>query len=182
MSDSPFGATPAGPGTWPPPPFPSPKPPSRWPIMVAIALAAAALGVALGSWFRPAPEPAPVAAPVFTDSQVADAKKQVCDAFQLARNAIVTAGNKDRGTDPTFTLAMVANARLAFIGGGQYLIEILNQNEATPAALADAVRQYSSSFQQLGLGLLADTAPEHMDQAMLKAGETANDTIKQICQ
>lgn len=182
MSDSPFGAIPPGPAAWPSPAFPSPKSPSRWPMIVAVALAALALGVAIGSWFRPAPEPTPAAEPTFTDSQVADAKKQVCDAFQLARSAIVTAGNKDRGTDPTFTLAMVANARLAFIGGGQYLMEILNQNEATPAALADAVRQYSSSFQQLGLGLLGDTAPEHMDQAMLKAGETANDTIKQICQ
>ena len=151
-------------------------------MIIAIALAAAALGVAIGSWFRPAPEPTPAAEPVFTDSQVADAKKQVCDAFQLARNAIVTAGNKDRGTDPTFTLAMVANARLAFIGGGQYLTDTLNQNPATPSDLANAVRDYSSSFQQLGLGLLADTAPEKMDQATLKAGETANEKLKQICQ
>lgn len=150
-------------------------------MIIAIALAAAALGVAIGSWFRPAPEPTPAAEPVFTDSQVADAKKQVCDAFQLARNAIVTAGNK-QDPDPTVDLALNANGRLAFFAGAQYLNDVINQSPAAPPELRRAAEQYSTGYRQMALVLLADKRPADMDKSILDAGDAANEKLKQICQ
>jgi hypothetical protein len=148
-------------------------------MIIAIALAAAALGVAIGSWFRPAPEPTPAAEPVFTESQVADAKKQVCDAFQLARNAIVTAGNKQ---DPANAMAYAANARVAFFGGADYLGDIVSSLPATPSELADAAHEYSSAYKQLALVLLSDKTPQQMDQSIVASGDNSNEKLKQICQ
>ena len=148
-------------------------------MFIAIAVAVIALAVAIGSWFRPTPEPTPVAAPTYTDSEIADAKKQVCDAFNLARDAIVTAGNKQ---DPANAMAVAANGRLAFFAGAQYLSDVLATLPAAPSEVAEPARQYSSAYKNLSLSLLSDKTPEQMDDSLLKTGDAANDKLKQLCQ
>jgi hypothetical protein len=157
----------------------APARPSRAPLIVAIAVAVIALAVAIGSWFRPIPEPTPVAAPTYTDSEVADAKKQVCDAYGHAHDAIFTAGNTK---DPANSLTYAVNARLSFFAGAQYLDDTLDSQPATPSELAGAAKQYSSTYRLLALGLLADKSAEQIGQPLLDAGDAANEKLKQLCQ
>lgn len=148
-------------------------------MFIAIAVALIALAVAIGSWFRPTPEPTPVAAPTYTDGEIADAKKQVCDAFNLAFNAILVAGNKQ---DPANVMAYAANGRLAFFGGAQYIGDVLDSLPATPPDVAEPARQYSYAYKQLALVLLADKGPEQMNKSVVDAGDAANEKLKQLCQ
>jgi hypothetical protein len=147
-------------------------------MLVALGLTVVALVVAIASWFRPTHEPV-AATPTFTDAQVADAKKQVCDAFNLAHDAIVTAGNIK---DPANQIAYATNARLAFFAGAQYLADAVNSQPATPAELATAAHQYSLSYKQISLSLLASKSEEQIGSTIFDAGDQANDKIKQICQ
>jgi len=138
-----------------------------------------AVGVAVASWFRPAPEPALAAKPSYTESEIDNAKKQVCDAFNLAHEAIVVAGNKQ---DPNDFMAFAANGRLSFFAGAQYLSDVLSDNPATPQDVTSAARDYALTYKQLSLVLLADQTADKMDQSIVKAGDAANDKLKQACQ
>ncbi len=173
------GNQPPWPAQGAPAAFPAPAP-SRIPMFIAIGVAVAALAVAIASWFRPAPEPVE-AAPTFTDAQVAEAKANVCAVYKLSANAIGVASNRPRGTDETSVLAVAAQIRIATLSGPQYVLNVLNKNTATPADLAQTVNEYVSSYQQLGLGLLADKGQADMDPAVLNAGDAANNKLQQEC-
>jgi hypothetical protein len=184
MADFPQGPAQGNQPQWPvqgpPPGFSAPAAASRVPTYIAIALALAALAVAIASWFRPAPEPVE-AAPAFTETEIADAKKNVCDAYRLAFDAFVATTSRPRGTDDTSILAIAAQTRIAGIGGSQYLLNVLSANPATPPDLARTVKDYASSYQQLALSLLADKGQADMDQSVLTMGDTANEKLKQEC-
>ncbi|MBI3214721.1 MAG: hypothetical protein HYZ38_12915 [Mycobacterium sp.] len=148
-------------------------------MFIAIAVAVVALAVAIGSWFRPTSEPTPVAAPTYTDSEVADAKKQVCDAYQMAHEAIVTAGGKQ---DPADAMAYAANGRLAFFAGGQYLYDVLTTNPATPTEMAESARTYATNYRKLALVLLADKTAQDLGKATADDADAADEKLKQLCQ
>jgi hypothetical protein len=186
MTDFPQGPMPGNPTPWPvpgpPPSFAPPARPTRAPMFIAIAVALAALAalaVAIASWFRPAPEPHIQAAPTYTDAQVADAKKQVCDAFSTAHDAIGTAGNKK---DPTHSVAYAVNARLAFFAGAQHLIETLSSQPAAPKELSSSVRQYATAYTTLSLALLADKTEDQIGAGVFSSGDQASENIQKICQ
>ena len=60
-------------------------------MIIAIVVALLALAVAAASWFRPTHEATP-ATPQYSEQQVADAKKNLCDAYDTMYRAIQTAG------------------------------------------------------------------------------------------
>ena len=83
MSQAPYGPGPAAPSGWPPQvPPPSSSGPSRLPTIIAIVIALIAVAVAIAAWFRPAPKAETPAAKTYSEQEIADAKKAVCDAYE----------------------------------------------------------------------------------------------------
>jgi hypothetical protein len=134
---------------------------SRWITYAALAIAVIAVAVAIAAWFRPAHS----SAPHFSDQQTADAKKSVCTAYTAVHQAVVanTHMANPKGNDPVGQLAVQANARLALLGGGQYLRERLAANPATPADLAKAVTSMANTTEDLGVAYLSGAAPFAVD-------------------
>ena len=90
--------------------------PSRWVAPAALLIAEIAIGVAIWALVR-TPGEAAVSA-----QQSDDAKARVCVAFDMVRKAVSVRTNADLGPDPVAKEAVAANARLATLGGGEYLL------------------------------------------------------------
>jgi hypothetical protein len=162
--------------------------PSRTPGWLApAALVLAVIAVALAAWSAlrsPAQDPAAAptnssASTAPTSANPADAKTQVCQAFDLVRNAVSLQTNANLGPDPAATQAVAANARLATLGGGQFLLTRL---DGASADLTDAVRSFATDLQYIGMGQLAGARGDDPTQKQRtdSAQATAN-RITDLC-
>jgi hypothetical protein len=119
----------------------------------------------------------------YSDSQRADAKTRVCDAFQLVRRGVklntsipVPGGPED----VVGTLAVGANARLSAYAGGLYLLDRLDP--ATPKELADEVRGFADLLTDIGASATAGASDADPDQAArLKSADAANTKLGELC-
>lgn len=125
--------------------------------VAALAVAVLALALAGGAILRPAGAPvaagadAPSAPGYFDDVQRDDARAKVCNAFDVVRAgvAINTNATAPGGPDDiTGGIAVGANARLAMLGGGQYLLARIDP--ATPAQLAKDASGLSNLLMDIG--------------------------------
>jgi hypothetical protein len=141
---------------------------SRWAAPAALVLALIAIGLAIWSLMRPAEGAAVNAQP--SD----DAKARVCVAFDTVRKAVSLQTNADVGRDPVAKEAVAANARLATLGGGQYLLSLLDPG--TPSELADAVRSFANDLQDVGMNQLAGVSGQDPTQAARLSRAQADST------
>jgi len=148
--------------------------------VVAVILALAALGLAAWAAFRPAATPS---APTYTAAQQADAKTAICAAADLVRRGVSLNTNlpvPGGEADVTGSLAVAANARVSLSDGGQYLLARLDP--ATPAELADAVRQFGNKLMDIGAGAIAGAQNSDPAQAArLRDADAANVKIAEAC-
>ena len=76
--------------------------------------------------------------------------------------------------------AVAANARLATLGGGDYLLSRLDP--ATPPELADAVRALANDFQDIGMNQLVGVPnSDPAVAALLGQAQAASDHIALVC-
>jgi hypothetical protein len=142
-----------------------------WLAPVALAVAVIALAVAAWGLFRaPRPHEETTAAPA------GDGKTQICEAFNTVRSAVSLQTNADLGNDRVAQQAVAANARLATLGGGEFLLSRLNSG--VPNDLADAVRSFAEDLTYIGMGQLAG-APSG-DPAQGNREKTAQETAAKI--
>ena len=134
---------------------------SRWPTFATLAIAVLALATAALALFHPLHG----GSPTFTTQETADAKKNVCTASTIARQAVVINTHlvNPRGNDQIGTLAIAGNARLALVGGGAYLRDRLGAEPATPADLTKAVTAMAGTMEQLGINYLAGSTSAAQD-------------------
>jgi hypothetical protein len=120
----------------------------------ALAIAVLAAALAIAAWFRPAPGPS------YNDQQRAAAKTSLCASYKAAHQAFVTNTHMANPVpnDPAGQLGVLANARLALIGGGAYLRDRLAAEPAAPADLAKAVDSLANTIEQLGVNYMAGAA------------------------
>ena len=112
--------------------------------------------------------------------QTAEAKTQVCDAFDMVRNAVSLQTNADLGKDKVATQAVAANARLATLGGGQFLLSRLDA--AVPQDLADAVRSFANNLEYIGMGQLAGMAGDDPAQtSRLNDAQASATRVGELC-
>lgn len=116
---------------------------------VALAIAVIATAVAIAAWVRPG------ASQSFSDQQSAQAKNDVCTAWVPVRRSVWEVTPNPRPNDPVAQDAVAANVRLAMIGGGSFLKEIVAAEPATPADLAKAVNSVANTLQWMGVYYLA---------------------------
>ncbi|BBX68164.1 hypothetical protein [Mycolicibacterium psychrotolerans] len=139
---------------------------------VALAVAVVALAVAAWGLLRSPSDDAEGS----TSSSSGDPKTQVCDAFTMVRNAVSLQTNADLGNDRVAQQAVAANARLATLGGGEFLLSRLNGS--VPADLADAVRSFANDLTYIGMGQLAGAPAD--DPAQSNREKTAQATAAKI--
>jgi hypothetical protein len=146
-----------------------------------VALVLAVIAVGLAGWSLVRSNSAPAAdAPTFTSQQTADAKTRACGAFDIVRTSVTMQTNADLGPDPVAKEAVAANARLAIIGGGQFLLSRLDP--AAPPQIADAVRSFANNLQEIGMNQLLNVP--NTDPALagrLNDAQASSQQITDLC-
>ena len=159
------------------------KPPARPPAassgkgasaiaLLSLIVALAAVGVAAWAIVMAWPEK--------EDTQPsAESKQKVCAAFDTVSRAVQLQTHANLGPDPIAQTAVASNARLALIGGGEYLVSRLD--EQTPPDLADAVRSFANNLEDIGINALAATNEDPQQTARLTAGEDGRNKVAALC-
>jgi hypothetical protein len=184
MSESSSGSSPADPPPGPTQGFPPPQRSARVPVIVAIALAAVALigdvGCSRPASEKPATTATTAATPQYSEQEVAQAQKAVCDAYNAGFLAIKTAGSK-HSDDPNQQIVIALNIRLAFQVAAFHLIRTLDTNQATPHELAQNARDLSSAYEDAVLAWIAEKPASEVDamnDAQMAPPERA---IRKVC-
>ena len=147
---------------------------ARWVALLSLIVALTAVGVAAWALVMAWPQDAE------TEQPTAESKVKVCAAFDTVSRAVQLQTHADLGPDPIAQTAVAGNARLALIGGGEYLLSRLDGQ--TPPELADAVRSFANNLDDIGMNALAGTTNEDPQQAArLTAGEAGRKKIADLC-
>ncbi|NTY61213.1 hypothetical protein [Mycolicibacterium sphagni] len=150
------------------------------PTIIAIVIAVIAFAVAIGAWFRPIPTPETPAAKTYSDQEVADAKKSVCDAYTRVARAVQATGRKNGGDDPTAIIAVAVNIRLALSESSSFLLRTLAENPAAPHDLQEQVRTAAIAYQNIAIDQLGEASQEEL-APFLKQMDSTDVAIKQAC-
>jgi len=145
----------------------------RWTAPAALLVAVAAIVVAILAW---------TASPSVAESTKlpGDPKVRVCTAFDTVSKAVSLQTHENLGTSPVGLAAVAGNARLALLGGGQYLLSRLDS--ATAPELSDAVRAFAYELQDIGMNALAGAANTETTQAeRLKNADLIRQRIVELC-
>lgn len=115
-----------------------------------------------------------------TAEQSAVSKTRVCDAVTTVTKAVQLQTFANLGPDPVAQTAVAANARLALFGGGAYLLDRLD--DATSPELADPVRRFAETLQDIGMNALTGVTNEDpVQQGRLAEGDEARKEIAGLC-
>jgi len=151
--------------------------------LASLVVALVAVAITVAASLRPIPDnrsPSTPRAPAFTDEQIAAAKSKICAAYDAVHHAVGVNTSRNEGNDPTTTLAVLANARLAIYSGGGYLFTKLAEEPATPTDLATAIRTLANAYQDVAIGYMADKQKTDLE-ASLRAADDATMTIERQC-
>ncbi len=144
------------------------------------ALVLAVIAVVLGAWGLFLASSSSGDADV-SKAQGAEAKTNVCGAFDMVRNAVSLQTNANLGPDRVAVEAVAANARLATLGGGQFLLARLDES-AVSGDLADAVQSFANQLEYIGMGQLAGAPSDDPAQtARLNDAQTSADRVLELC-
>ncbi len=155
-------------------------PSPSWLTLAALAIAVIAVVLAVIGWFRPSTGPGK-----FSGQQADDAKAHICQVTGTVRQATSMNTNLTNPVpgDPIGGLAIAANARLALYAGGDYLLQRLDAEPATPADLHKAVTELANTMQELGINYLAGAAADSPVQQPLRDRLTSElSELDQLCQ
>ncbi|BBZ24572.1 hypothetical protein [Mycolicibacter hiberniae] len=137
-------------------PLPAPVQPSRGPLLIAAAVGLAAGligGAAVAAVWHPS---SGGGSAKFSDQQANDAKKDVCSAVVLSRQAVANNMHmkNPEPENPVAQLAVAANARLSLTASAAYLRGRLEANPATPEDVADQAQKMAGGLERLNLSYL----------------------------
>lgn len=143
--------------------------------LIALVIAAASLALWVTTWLQSR------AAPEYTIEQQATAKATACSAYTTVRTGVANNTNlasPDGGV--TGSMAVAANARVALIGGGQYVLSRVEP--ATPPELAEPLRDFGNKLMDFGAAATAGALDTDPGQTALKGEiDALNTTLGQLC-
>lgn len=147
--------------------------------VAGFALLLAALSVALWLYtLLTADRPAEYSA-----EQQSAARSTACAAYTTVSTGVATNTNlasPGGAADVAGSLAVAANARVSLIGGGQYLLARIDA--ATPAELADPLRDFGNSLLDFGAAATAGALNTDPPQtALLQRIDGLDTTLRQLC-
>ncbi|BBZ02272.1 hypothetical protein MCHIJ_17090 [Mycolicibacterium chitae] len=148
-----------------------------WLAPTALVVALVAAGISIWSAVQ-SPDGGSSAATEALSSE--EARTKVCSAFDLVQQAVRAQTNADLGPEPVAREAVAANARLAAIGGGQYLLHHLDR--AAPPELGEAIRSFANDLIDVGMAQLAGVPSTDAEQTHRTAYlEAARPQITELC-
>ncbi|MCV7279415.1 hypothetical protein H7J88_07125 [Mycolicibacterium flavescens] len=154
--------------------------PRRFSLLTVISLIIAVVALGVAGWTLYKTE---FSKTEYDPTQIADAKGKVCGAADVVRRGISINTNLTPAGGPqdiTGAQAVAANARISLYDGGQYLLERLDP--ATPAQLADKVREFANNLLDIGAHATAGVPNDEPAQAKrLTDADAANTTITELC-
>ena len=122
-------------------------------------------------------------AKTYTEAEQDTAKIALCDAMKTVSKGIAINTNlavPGGPDDTTGALAVAANARLALITGGQYLLNRIDP--AAPADLATAARKYANTLLDIGAAATAGSQTDDPQQKVrLDDAGADSKQISDIC-
>lgn len=145
-------------------------------LVAPVALVLAVIAVLLAGWMlmRSSQEPRASA------EQADHARTRICDAFSTVNTALAVQTNADLGSDAVAREAVAANARLATIAGGQYLLSRIDP--ATPTELAEPVRTFAANIEDIGMRqLVGETNADPDVMALMAEAQAAGDQVRRQC-
>ncbi|MGV0835990.1 hypothetical protein [Mycolicibacterium thermoresistibile] len=148
--------------------------------IVALMVAVAALGAGVWALLRDTDSPSQ---PSYTDEQRTDAKTAACEAFDTVRRGVSINSNRAAPggeQDIVGQLAVAANARMSLLGGGQYLLAVLDP--ATPEELHDQLQEFAVLLMDIGAASTAGqptTEPAQADR--MRRADEMSQTIVESC-
>ncbi|MDA4085907.1 hypothetical protein MHAS_02058 [Mycolicibacterium hassiacum DSM 44199] len=149
-----------------------------WLSILSLVVADVALGVAGWALWRTQDRE-----PVYSETQIADAKAGTCSALDVVRRGVSLNTNLQPAGGPedvTGAQAVAANARVSLYDGGQYLLARLDP--ATPPELADKVREFADTLMDIGAYATAGVSNQDAEQAeRLRTADEANKTLIELC-
>lgn len=179
MSHAPYEPVPQAPPQWAQQPVQPGRAPSRLLPLLGVVLGSLGLIAGVAAWFRAAPSTEGASA-VYSEQQVSEAKKAVCETFSEGMASLQAAGSK-KPDNPADALPITAvNVRLAEVAFSNALFNSLNRNAATPKDLRDLTSQLAGIYQKIALIQLADGARADFHPVAAEADEIVP-KIKQIC-
>ena len=115
-----------------------------------------------------------------TTESAETAKGRTCAAVQIVQTAVGLQRTADLGPGPVAQQAVAANARLATLGGGHYLLDEIS--DATPPELAEQARTLGNALVGVGIHQLAgETNDDPAQAAQLETAETAAARLVALC-
>lgn len=158
-------------------PSEEPAAPSKRLIVVGLAVGVLVAAVA-GWWFWLSPSHKSS----YSDEDTRDAKAKVCMQAKLVAQGVAINTNLDdpEPGDVRGLFAVNANARLALLGGGAYLHDLVRDQPAAPSDLTDAVSTAADTMAQLGVNYLANQ-PDEAQVPVRQALDTQLQKIVELC-
>lgn len=169
MTGSPYGV-PQG-GQWPPPEGQpqsnSRLKPLRVPLVVAVVVGLIGIAVGAISWFRPfgtnnQHHDVSSGASSFTESEIAEAERNLCNAHSRVSDATELAGSQT-GDDQLTKFVAGLGIRIAASLGADYLFRKLDENPAAPQELANQIYELAGAYQDLVLLQIADASAQELE-------------------
>jgi len=150
------------------------RPAPKWLAPAALLLALIAIALSAWSLFSKSSSSSSDAA------LPGDPKQRVCTAFDTVAKAVQLQTNNNLGPDPVPQAAVAGNARLALVGGGQYLVNSVDS--ATPSDLGEQVVKFGNTLQEIGVNALANVPNSDPAQtARLRDGDATRQQIVELC-
>lgn len=154
--------------------------------LVALVLAVGAIVISGWAALRPSTSQAGVDdnnPSAFDDAARSAAKEKACAAFETVRRGVslnTNASAPGGSGDVAGGLAVAANARLALLGGGEYLLSRLDA--AVPTELEEPLRQFADTLLDIGATAISGvptTDPVQADR--LRSAEHLSPVIANLC-
>lgn len=161
MSHAPYEPIPQAPPQWAQQPIQPSRAPSRLLPVLGVVLGSLGLIAGVAAWFRAAPSNEGASA-VYSEQQVSEAKKAVCETFEQGMRSIRAAGNR-RAENPAESFSVAVNTRLAEVAVANAFFNTLNANPASPPELSGLIRQLGVIYEDIALTQLADGSKVDVD-------------------
>jgi len=153
---------------------------SRWLPVIGTGIALVGLTAGVAGCSRPAAS-GDAAKPAYSDQQVADAKKAVCEAYKKGFQSIRVASTKKSDDSTEGLPGTLLNARIAEVAAANYFINAVRENPAAPSELNELVGQLGDIYQDIVLTQLSDGSREEVHPIAGKA-DAIIPKIDQLCQ
>ena len=166
-----------------PQPWQSPAPvqgrsPARWLPILGAGLGLLGLIAGVGAWMRPAPSGGAV--PVYSDQQVADAKKAVCEAYAKGMRSIRIVAKRQPANDAD-RLGVAVNSRVGLVAVSTYFNDKLEANLGAPSEIREQLAKLAHQYQEVALAQLADGTPSDY-KSNLEAIDATVAELDKLCQ